>query len=288
MTHNPDKYLYFYENINITKFGGIDQLKGILNNFTKNQGNPFNFNLNTFINNQQINFNFNQSGSSKYIKINDYYFSYYDTDPLKINHYLECLFKGTSITIHVFLFLATLTSLIMILSDDEEDYKDNHYDDEDDGFLDDGYSYFLFMLMEYSFLYIFSFLIGLCICKCINDSKKCLRIDIKYSFNFEKIFIGSLININNKYTSYTLVSEFFVNEIDRFILQKNQINEIGFHLFALLKGNVSREVCYLKGQQSDLEGLLYILNDKKVQMPNYNLNKVEIQTLGECPPPTAY
>ena len=141
------------------------------------------------------------------------------------------------------------------------------------------------MFMEYSFLYLFSFLIGLCICRCKNNSRKSLRIDIKYSFNFDKIFIGYLINNNN---TYTITSEFFINEIDRFILQKNQINEDGFHLYVLLKGNLSREICFIKAQQTELEGLLYILNEKKVSISNYNLNKDELQAFGECPPPTAY
>ena len=275
--YSPAKFLYFFENINVNKFNGKDQLIGILNNFTKNKENPLNFNINAYMNNQQNNF-INPNDFTKYIKINDRFFTFFKDDPLKTNHYLQCLFKGTSITIHIFLFL---TSLVAFMSDMHDyDYDDKYYDEDED----DGIEYFLFMFMEYSFLYIFSFLIGLCICKCIN-SKKSLRIEIKYSFNFYKIFIGSLINDKN---NYILTSEFFVNEIDRFILQKNQPNEDGFHLYVLLKGNVSREICYIKGQATELEGLLYILNERKVQIVGSNYNKVELQPLGECPPPTIY
>ena len=71
-------------------------------------------------------------------------------------------------------------------------------------------------------------------------------------------------------------------------MQKNQPNEDGFHLYVLLKGNVSREICYIKGQATELEGLLYILNERKVQIVGSNYNKVELQPLGECPPPTIY
>ena len=95
----------------------------------------------------------------------------------------------------------------------------------------------------------------------VQEYKKCLRVDIIYSYDFDKIFIGTSINGNNRYITK---SELFINEIDRFILKKNKINEAGFHLKVIFKGNTDKELCYIKDQQQDLEGLVYILNEKKV------------------------
>ena len=268
---SPVKFLYFFENINVNKFNGKDQLIDILNNFSKNRENPFNFNINSYMNNQQNNFNLNQKNFTKYIKINDHFFTYFNDDPLKTNHYLQCLFKSNSFILRIFLlFISILIFLNYLL---------------DDGHNDKNTLAFLAAFAQYSSLCALIFLIGLCICKCINISKKSLRIDIKYSFNFDKIFIGTLINNKN---TYILTLEFFINDIDRFFLEKNQSNEDGFYLYVLLKGNVSGEICYIKAQQTELEGLLYILNERKVQIIGFNDNEVDLQTLGECPPKTTY
>ena len=51
----------------------------------------------------------------------------------------------------------------------------------------------------------------------VQEYKKCLRVDIIYSYDFDKIFIGTSINGNNRYITK---SELFINEIDRFVLKK--------------------------------------------------------------------
>ena len=88
----------------------------------------------------------------------------------------------------------------------------------------------------------FILIIGLCICKCISSFKNCLRIDIIYSFDFKAIFIGSLDIANSK--SFITKAEFSINEIDRFVLTKNNNNEEGFHLSVILKGNINRDLFY--------------------------------------------
>ena len=198
----------------------------------------------------------NQYSFIKYIKINEHFFTYYNNDPLK-NNYSECLFKYTSITIHIILLSGVLSALIP-----------------------GGYNLvYFYIFYECVFFYIISILIGLCICKCRN-SKKCLRIDIIYSFNFDKLFIGISINDKKKYIN---TFELFIKEIDRFILKKNNINEKGFHLNVLLKENIDRELCYIKDKQEELEGLIYILNENIVDKIINNNNNVEHQCLSECP-----
>ena len=135
----------------------------------------------------------NQYCFTKYIKINEHFFTYYNNDPFK-NNYNECLFKGTSITIRIILLCGVLSSLM------PGNYK---------------YAYFI-IIIDCVFFYVISILIGLCICKCRN-SKKCLRIDMIYTLNFDKLFIG--ISINDK-KRYITTLELFINEIDRFILKK--------------------------------------------------------------------
>ena len=207
------------------------------------------------MNRQQV--NLNQYSFTKYIKINEHFFTYYNNDPLKKNHYNECLFKGTSITIRSFLLFFSL-SIFMA--------KDNN----------SFYSIFNSMCIYY----VITIFIGKLICEC-RKSKKSLRIDIIYSFNFDKIFIGASYNDKE---IYIITSEFFINEIDRFILKKNIINEIGFHLCAISKGNTSRELCYIEDSQEELEGLVYILNEKKLVGSDFNIGQ---QRLSECPPPLA-
>ncbi len=105
-----------------------------------------------------------------------------------------------------------------------------------------------------------------------------------YSLNFDKLFIG--ISINNK-KRYITTSELFINEIDRFILNKNEINEKGFHLNVILKENIGRELCYIEDQQEELEGLIYILNEKIIDKIISNNKNVEQQCLSEYSSPMA-
>ena len=65
-----------------------------------------------------------------------------------------------------------------------------------------------------------------------------------------------------------LFSEFYINDIERFILQKNNPNDEGFSLIALLKGNQCQQILYVKDDPLELEGLIYILNERLVNNNN--------------------
>ena len=182
------------------------------------------------MNNQQGNLN-----QSKYIKINNHFFVYYNRDPLKNNNnFIRCLTKVISIIIHIFLLIA----VISLIFDKQNPDK---------------YLYFFIIMCV---LFTIIILIGLYIYNCRKLER--LRIDIIYSFNFDKIFIGTSYDNENYCTTF----ELFINEIDRFILRKNEINDKGFYLYVIFKGNSDKELCYIKDQQEELEGLLYILNKK--------------------------
>ena len=237
----PLKFLFFFENINVNKFNGQYQLNKILNDFVglpNDQENPLNFNINAYIQKQQA--IANQYNFNKYIKINDNFFTYYNNDPIK-RDFMDCLIKTSSCIIHLYVFGFTA----MISNDDVSAPLT------------------IFVLVFY-YLVIFGF--GFLICKsCKKNKSKCLRIDIIYSLDFNKIFIGSS-NVGEK--TYISFSEFYINDIERFILQKNNPNDEGFSLIALLKGNQCQQILYVKDDPLELEGLIYILNERLVNNNN--------------------
>ena len=173
------------------------------------------------------------------MKLNEHFYTYYNNNPLKQIH-KECLFKCILGFTHCFMIYISFNLL---------------YRNEKDEF--DIFLYTSTIIMNG-----FILIIGLCICKCISAFKKCLRIDIIYSFDFKAIFIGSLDIANSK--TFITKAEFIINEIDRFVLTKSKNNEEGFHLSVILKGNINRDLFYIKDQQIELQGLEYILNEKLV------------------------
>ena len=88
---------------------------------------------------------------------------------------------------------------------------------------------------------------------------KFLRIDIIYSSDFHKIFIGAS-NVNEK--KYISTSELNTNEIDKFIFNKNTSTEKGFYLKAQINGDFSSEIFYIEDEREELEGLDFILNKR--------------------------
>ena len=206
------------------------------------------------MNNQQG--NLNQCSFTKYIIINEHIFSYYNKDPWKNNNYILCLLKGIFITLQSVLLIAVIPILIVF-----KQYPDG---------------YMIFSGVMILFFFTIIFFIGLYICEPRISAP--LRIDIIYSFNFDKIFIGTSYNDAKEYWK---TFELFINEIDGFILKKNNINDKGFYLYAIFKGNTDKELCYIEDQQEELEGLLYILNKKVVGSNNI----IEQQSLNECLPP---
>ena len=199
------------------------------------------------MNNQEN--NLNQSNDNEYLAINNQIYIYYNIYPLIKKNGQNNSVKSFIIFIH---FIIILFGIIILLSDDDDDIFSKKE-----------------MLFAYSFLYfVFCFiciLFGLCVCfiKSYNFNKSCLRIDIKFSFNFDKIFIGSL---NPNKDTYNTTSEFDINEIDRFILQNNNEDE----LKVKFKGGLSKNVYYINNQHIGFQGLLNILNLKIFDKKNNN------------------
>ena len=237
----PLKYLHYIKNINVNKFGGLNQLNIILNEFigiSNNMQNPLYFDINIYLNRPQ-NMVF-QSNYNKYIKINDKYYSYYRSEPIP-KSYKWCLFKVLLATVYIYAFILSMT----VVKEDSREEDDFEYT-----------IIMLGLLLAWLYCLIFS------IYSCVKNIKKnnFLRLDIIYSNDYDKIFIGKVMDE----TSYSSTNLFNLNDIDKFVLQKYKAKERGFHLLAFYKGNtfVNDEICYIEDAQLELEGLVHILNER--------------------------
>ena len=109
-----------------------------------------------------------------------------------------------------------------------------------------------------------------------------LRIDIIYSNDFEKMFIG-LVNNNEK--SYKNTFEFNMPNIDKFVLQKISYEYGGFYLKVIYKDKTNQLIYSLKkSEKENLRGLIYILNER-INIIN-NVNKMN-EINEDNPPPIA-
>jgi len=95
-----------------------------------------------------------------------------------------------------------------------------------------------------------------------------LRIDCIYSKNFDRIFIGLVKYTKTKYVN---TFEYQMDNIDRFILENHSNNNKTFNLKVVLKNNEKQLICTLrKKTQEELEGLIYLLNERLIINTNTN------------------
>ena len=265
--NKPANFFYYFENINVQKFNGEYNLNNLLNNFLglSHQENLSCFNIYAYMNMNRAQGYFNQNNlivnnNIKYLRINDHFFTYFNNNPLKNQKFQNCLLKVISIIIHFYLFIIYLNIGLTL------------NDKKDESILD----FIFFPLLAF---YVQIYLLGFCICKCIkkSDKYKVIRIDIIYSNDFDRMFIGVSKSTEQIYINK---SEFKLDDVDRFILQKYNDKDNGFDLKAFFKGNkMGYDICFIKDIQNELEGLVYILNEKLV-----NNNQ---QRFSECAaPPT--
>ena len=96
--------------------------------------------------------------------------------------------------------------------------------------------------------------------KCLkNCLENIYRIDCIFSRNFDRIFIGLV-----KYTktSYVNTFEFQMNYIEQFILEK--ISNDNYDLKVVFKNKEKHLICNIKKSQKELEGLIYLLNERLI------------------------
>ena len=100
---------------------------------------------------------------------------------------------------------------------------------------------------------------------------KFLRIDCIYSKNFDRIFIG-LVKLNE--ASYVKTFEYQINDIDKFILQRQaNDNIINFILTVIFKNDESQNICIINNiNRENLEELAYFLNERIIKNRNITSN----------------
>ena len=95
---------------------------------------------------------------------------------------------------------------------------------------------------------------------CKHYNKRLRRIDMIFSNDFNKIFIGLINDKEDKYLNYFI---FDTINIDNFTLDFIQGHDTEFNLNVIFKDKTVQNICRIEGHKICLEGLLYILNNYK-------------------------
>ena len=230
--NKPKKIYYLFDN-------GYNYNKQLYSFVGCSKDNPYFININEYMGKSKpINFScFGKYRLSKYLKISDTFFAFFFEEK---NNFCFILLFYLDIYIGAFGFIGimieyysevdTTTKIISIII------------------------YIIFMII-FNFIYIY-FLI-----KRLNSN---IRIDIVYSNNFDRIFIG-LVKYNEEAFTNTFLFE--ISSIEKFILEqidkdKNKYTNKKNNLKVILKNGEIRTICQINENQGVLEGLIFILNEK--------------------------
>ena len=254
----PAKIFYHFRNIDVSEFNGVSGLNNILNNFLGFQGNkenPLNFNIYSYMHKTQ---NTNQNVLSqniiiKYLKINEQFFTYFSKNPIAQTKFDGVLIKIVSGLFHTAVLINYLYYYFYLRGEKSILDKDEN------------------ILIAFAIGYVGFTLFGACVCGCIKFSYDFLRIDLIFSNDYNKLFIG--VSKNNDLYLYTSRDELVLNTVERFILRKHENNNNTFFLDVFKKGNnMTDTICDIEDSQTELEGLLYLLNERIINDNNGNMN----------------
>ena len=189
---------------------------------------------------------FGKYGITRYMKISDTFFAYYNDTEKKD---AKCLY----ICDFYFAFFGFIGIMIVIYSKLDLIIK-------------------IIILSSYIFLLLFTNLLTL-YCVKNSNNKKIRRIDIIYSNNFDRIFIG-LVNIDEE--SFLNTFLFDIHQIQKFTLIP--LTGKYYILGVTYKSGEMQKICRIKEDRATLDGLLFILNErldnKNEQTINYNNNNL--------------
>ena len=223
--NKPKKIFYLFDDIK-----GNNIING-LNNFvgsSSQQNNPIFINILEYMGipyNKK--FAHTKYGISKYMKLSDYFFSFY-LEKRKINWTMLCSY-----------FLAMLISLLILLALVKGDSMNK--------------SSKIIALIVFIIIIVFINLIfAYCFIKIRNKYIK--RIDIVFSLNFDEVFLG-LVNYNEESYIDTFLFDFKL--IEKFYALSNS-------LYVEFKNKSSENIIQFKNGEPDatIQGLLFILNEK--------------------------
>ena len=184
--------------------------------------------------------------------MNDNFFTYYSKEPLK-KKFCKGFLSKLIFIFHIYLIPLNLISHFILRSNDKENFIIVWH--------------FLVVLFLWDYYTLFSLALRLA-----EKTSQFLRIDMIYSKEFDRLFIGV---VKNDESAYIITYLFKLDEVDKFVIEKNKINEPGFHLRSIDKRNcLVQDICYINETPTELEGLMYILNEKLQQnADNINNNK---------------
>ena len=225
----PPKLYYIIEDV-----GESDSLKNQLCEFIGcplDAENPVQFDINKFLGKpieKKLPFTLREYGLSQYMKINNNYFTFY----LNLSKFS---FWGGLFPFAVFFNLAFIVSLVVQITNE----------------VIPGIIVFGILVIIINILFVY------CV-YCYN--KRMRRIDIIFSNDFNKIFIGLINDKENKYLNYFI---FDIINIDEFILESKNQSSSDFNLKIVLKDKTIQNICRIDENRGTLEGLLYILNNYK-------------------------
>ena len=239
----PAKFFYSFKHVWRANYF-YEEFANILNNFIGTSGNydyPIFFNINNYLVKAQPFYHYTQE-LSQYMKFSDHLFTYHLKNPLGLS-WLDII-SIIIACITNFCTISVATNLITPNNDTKTKLKGVYV-----FLIGNIILYILYKIFKYFFENIF-------------------RIDIIYSKNFDRVFIGLV-----KYTKtkYIKTFEFQMNNINRFVFER--VGNRTFNLKVIFKNNKVQQICTFKRKtEYELEGLAYILNERLNIDPNSNFD----------------
>ena len=235
----PAKYLYCFDNYSLFRYKSLE-LSDNLNDFVdspRDYENPLFFNINKYLKKRKR-YNYD---SSSYMKFSEHFFIYHFIGEFNTSRFSRSFSRFITVINGIFCSLA----LILLAGGDNKIRL----------------IVVIFLLVINIFFYI--------LYKCLKFTfDNILRIDCIYSKNFDRIFIGLVKYTKTKYVN---TFEYQMDNIDRFILENHSNNNKTFNLKVVLKNNEKQLICTLrKKTQEELEGLIYLLNERLIINTNTN------------------
>ena len=194
--------------------------------------NPVIFNIYKYMGSSGINPTFSDYKLSRYMKFSNHFFTYFLKEP--------CCYFGNKFPV-VYTVFSLLLYLILIFG-------------------------LIFFINIFGIFGFFSYLIIIILIQSIfiifslnAIIKHSLRIDIIYSNDFDTIFIA-LLTSNGHFYKNKFIHD--INSIERFILENYKTSKNKSILKVVYRDKTVEDIFIINESQNDLEGLLFILNEK--------------------------
>ena len=206
----------------------------------KNYSSDFELELNNFINKNNIERLCNLIGKFKMIKINDKFSTFFINDPFNKDY-------NWDFPLFIFFCLIILFEfyIIIYIPRGLEIIKHKEY----------LFIILFFLSIVFELILIF---IDIKLIKMVNGifRNKVLRLDMIYSKNKDRIFIGLVTYCNTYYKTF----EFNLNEIDKFTIDQIDLNSSNYIIKVLFKDGREQEIYSIKVFKKEKDQLIDLIN----------------------------